>query len=163
MLHVKLCLFNMKHASHLPNIPEQCHAVDVVDKGVIESQQEMQPHEPEVQVFVTADNSSLQELLEITLCRDPPDASRGMPREDLPNASRDSSDASRGKSDASRGKSDASRRMPREGNLEEAEPWRESLQQSHKSIVELKELPAHLKYLFLEEEKNSPCDNQLCT
>ena len=51
--------FDKKHASHLPNIPEQCHAMDIVDKSVIESQQEMQLKEPEVQVFVTANNSNL--------------------------------------------------------------------------------------------------------
>ena len=46
--------------------------------------------------------------------------------------------------------------MPREGNFKGAEPWRETLQQSHNSIVELKELPGHLKYAFLEEEKIHP-------
>ena len=31
----ELAVFNMKHASHLPNILEQCHAMDVIDKSVI--------------------------------------------------------------------------------------------------------------------------------
>ena len=91
--------FSMKHASHLPNILEQCHAMDVVDKSVFESQKELQPKEPEVQVFVTADNSNPEELFGITLCSDisgsaenasraPSDASREMLREGLPYASR---------------------------------------------------------------------------
>ena len=46
--------------------------------------------------------------------------------------------------------------MLRERNFKGAEPWRETLQQPHNSIVELKELPAHLKYAFLEEEKIHP-------
>ena len=29
--------FSMKHASHFPNIQEQCHAIDVIDKSVINS------------------------------------------------------------------------------------------------------------------------------
>ena len=99
----------MKHASHLPNILEQCHSIDIVDKSVTESLEELQPKETEVQVFGIADNSKPQELFGIILCSDVPE------------------------------------------NVE-----REAPQQSHNSIVELKELPAHLKYSFLEKEKIHP-------
>ena len=113
------------------------------------------PKEPEVQVFITTNNSNLRELCGITL----------------------GSDLFGNAENASRGPSDALRETPqglararqalreeclartrqapgeekpgdeenlREGNIKGADPWRETLQQSHNSIVELKELPAHL-------------------
>ena len=70
---------------------------------------ELQPQEPEVQVFVTADNTKPQELCGIILSRDALD------------------------------------------KVESKES-----QQSHNSIVEVKELTAHLKYMFLEQEKIHP-------
>jgi hypothetical protein len=46
----------MKHASHVPNVFEQCHSLDRVEKSVLETLPEMQPQEPKAQVFVIADN-----------------------------------------------------------------------------------------------------------
>ena len=34
--------FNMKHASHLPNMLEQCHSIDMVEKNVLKSLQGLQ-------------------------------------------------------------------------------------------------------------------------
>ena len=62
--------FSMKHASHLPHTLEQCHAVDIIEKSVMESLTELELQEPKVQVFVTADNTKPQELCGITLFRD---------------------------------------------------------------------------------------------
>ena len=115
----------------------------------------MQPKEPEVQVFVTANNSNLRELCGITLGSDLSG--------NAANASREPSDASRETPQGlARARQAPGEEKPgdeenlREGNIKGADPWRETLQQSHNSIVELKELPAHLKYAFLEEEKIHP-------
>jgi hypothetical protein len=35
--------FSMKHASHVPNVFEQYHSLDMVEKSVLETLQEMQP------------------------------------------------------------------------------------------------------------------------
>jgi hypothetical protein len=51
--------FSMKHASHVPNVFEQCHSLDMVEKSVLETLPEMQPQEPEAQVFVTTDNAKI--------------------------------------------------------------------------------------------------------
>jgi hypothetical protein len=104
--------FSMKHASHVPNVFEQCHSLDMVEKSVLETFPEMQPQEPEAQVFVTDDNAKIQELCEINICENAPEFS----------------------------------------SIESAKP-------AHHSIVELKELPAHLKYSLLEKEKNTSSDN----
>jgi hypothetical protein len=78
----------------------------MVEKSVLETLQEMQPQEPEAQVFVTADNAKIQELCEVNFCENASEASSS-----------------------------------------------ESAKPAHHSIVELKELLAHLKYSFLEKEK----------
>jgi hypothetical protein len=36
----------MKHASHVPDVLEQCHSLDMVEKSVLETLQEMQPQVP---------------------------------------------------------------------------------------------------------------------
>jgi hypothetical protein len=101
--------FSMKHASHVPNVFEQCHSIDVIERSVLETSPEFEPQDPEAQVFVTAENTEIQQLCEVKTYESAP-------------------------------KSSAS---------ESAEP-------AHHSIVELKELPAHLKYAFLEKEKIHP-------
>ena len=59
--------FSMKHASHMPHILEQCHSIDVVDKSVMNTLQEMQSDEPEAQAFVTADSVNPLELCGINI------------------------------------------------------------------------------------------------
>jgi hypothetical protein len=81
----------------------------MVEKSVLETLKEMQPQEPEAHVFVTAVNTKIQELCEINICENAPEASSS-----------------------------------------------ESAKLAHHSIVELKELPAHLTYFFLEKEKMHP-------
>jgi hypothetical protein len=52
--------FSMKHATHLPNVSEQCHSIDVIEKSVLETLPESEPQEPEAQVFVTAEDTDVQ-------------------------------------------------------------------------------------------------------
>jgi hypothetical protein len=102
--------FSMKHATHLPNVSEQCNSINVVEKSVLETLPESEPQEPDAQVFVTAENSDVQQLCEVKTCESVHVSS--------------------------------ARELP--------------AQQDHHSIVELKELPPHLKYSFLEKEKIHP-------
>jgi hypothetical protein len=51
--------FSMKHASHVPNVFEQCQSLDMVEKSVLKTLPKMQPQEPEAQVFVIADNAKI--------------------------------------------------------------------------------------------------------
>jgi hypothetical protein len=81
----------------------------MVEKSVLETLPEMQPQEPEAQVFVTAENTEIQQLCEVNICEN----------------------------------------APKSSSSESAKP-------AHHSIVELKELPAHMKYSFLEKEKIHP-------
>jgi hypothetical protein len=101
--------FSMKHATHLPNVSEQCHSIDVIEKSVLETLPESEPQEPEAQVFVTAEDTDVEQLCEVKTCESVPVSSASEPA-----------------------------------------------QLAHHSIIELKELPSHLKYSFLEKEKIHP-------